>query len=373
MRRLGLLIAAVLLAVTVAVQVTASRDADRFVAAAAEMPTVASGVDVLAGIPEIPARIRGNDYRRTAFGEAWTDDNPAPGGHNECDTRNDILDRDLMDKTYTFIKRCPTAVATGTLHDPYTNAVVAFTRGNQIGASVQIDHIVPLALAWDLGARNWPDAIRIRFANDPANLLAVAGQANQDKGGWRARRVDAAQPCVLVPVRRAVRRRAARLRSVGRPTVGRRTSRRRRHVPDGVIVLPPLGRWRGPARTGMASCRPAQTPCACAASTTSTGRCSSTASMVAPSTCSAACRIRSTSSLSTGRSYFEVGGQRRQARLCSRRAPCEAKLRHVGFHAKQPDPASCAEAALERRTARHLGLRKGLPRLMTMHRRAGNL
>jgi hypothetical protein len=179
-RRLGLLIAAVLLAVTVAVQVTSSRTADRFVAMA-EAPMVAVGSDILAGIPVIPARIRGNDYRRAAFGEAWTDDNPAPGGHNECDTRNDVLDRDLVDKTYTFIKRCPTAVATGLLHDPYTNAVVTFTRGNQVGASVQIDHIVPLALAWDLGARNWPDQIRLRFANDPANLLAVAGQANQDK------------------------------------------------------------------------------------------------------------------------------------------------------------------------------------------------
>jgi Protein of unknown function (DUF1524) len=41
---------------------------------------------------------------------------------------------------------------------------------------------VPLALAWDLGARDWPDDLRVRFANDPANLLAVQGQANQDKG-----------------------------------------------------------------------------------------------------------------------------------------------------------------------------------------------
>ncbi len=76
----------------------------------------------------------------------------------------------------------PTAVATGTLHDPYTNATVAFVRGAQVGAAVQIDHIVPLALAWDLGARNWTDDMRLRFANDPANLLAVEGQANQDKG-----------------------------------------------------------------------------------------------------------------------------------------------------------------------------------------------
>jgi hypothetical protein len=43
-------------------------------------------------------------------------------------------------------------------------------------------HIVPLALAWDLGARNWPDDMRLRFANHPANLIAVDGPANQDKG-----------------------------------------------------------------------------------------------------------------------------------------------------------------------------------------------
>ena len=111
------------------------------------------------------------------------------------------------------IKRCPNAVATGTLHDPYTNATVTFTRGNQVGASVQIDHIVPLALAWDLGARNWPDDVRLRFANDPANLIAVEGKANQDKGDDEPATVDAAQPRVPLPVRGAVHRGAARLRA----------------------------------------------------------------------------------------------------------------------------------------------------------------
>jgi ferredoxin len=176
------LLVAVMLAIVVAIQVTtASGRGDRFVADA-DVPTVAPGVDILAGIPLIPVRVREHDYRRAAFGDAWTDDNTAPGGHNGCDTRNDILDRDLVDKTFTAIKRCPTAVATGTLHDPYTNDTIPFTRGNQVGASVQIDHIVPLALAWDLGASDWTDDMRRRFANDPANLLAVQGQANQDKG-----------------------------------------------------------------------------------------------------------------------------------------------------------------------------------------------
>ncbi|MCW2731417.1 MAG: hypothetical protein JWR13_2233 [Mycobacterium sp.] len=182
MRKPVWLLVAVMLAIVVAIQVTtASGRGDRFVADA-DVPTVAPGVDILAGIPLIPIRVREHDYRRAAFGDAWTDDNTAPGGHNGCDTRNDILDRDLVDKTFTAIKRCPTAVATGTLHDPYTNDTIPFTRGNQVGASVQIDHIVPLALAWDLGASDWTDDMRRRFANDPANLLAVQGQANQDKG-----------------------------------------------------------------------------------------------------------------------------------------------------------------------------------------------
>jgi Protein of unknown function (DUF1524) len=197
-KRLAWLTAAVALAILVACQTIASvgQRAARFVAQS-DVPTVVPGVDELAGMAQVPLRIRGFDYRRAAFGDSWTDDNPAPGGHNGCDTRNDILDRDLVDKTYVSIKRCPNAVGTGTLHDPYTNAVIAFVRGNQVGASVQIDHLVPLAYAWDQGARNWTDDMRVRFANDPANLLAVAGQSNQDKGDG--------EPAVWMPPNRAFR------------------------------------------------------------------------------------------------------------------------------------------------------------------------
>jgi hypothetical protein len=182
MRR-GLLIwlaAIALLSVIVAVQVTTRARSDR--PANADVPTRRPGLDLLAGIRTVPVRVRDHDYQRAAFGDAWDDDTSAPGGRNGCDTRNDVLDRDLVDKTYVSIKRCADAVASGTLHDPYTNETVAFIRGNQVGATVQIDHIVPLAYAWDMGAREWPADMRLRFANDPANLLAVSGRANQDKG-----------------------------------------------------------------------------------------------------------------------------------------------------------------------------------------------
>jgi hypothetical protein len=153
------------LAVIVAAQVVSSAGDGQPLVARADLPTVAPGSDVLAGIVVVPQRIRGYDYRRAAFGESWDDDNDAPGGHNGCDTRNDILGRDLVDKTYVSIKRCPDAVATGVLHDPYTNQTISFVRGAQVGASVQIDHIVPLAYAWDMGALDWNDAMRVRFAN----------------------------------------------------------------------------------------------------------------------------------------------------------------------------------------------------------------
>ena len=180
-RTLLWLVAAAVVALTVAAQVVFSAGRPEMSARPA-LPTVAAGADVLAGITVVGERRRGYDYMRAAFGDAWDDDTSAPGGGNRCDTRNDILSRDLSEKTFVATKRCPQAVATGELRDPYTNATVAFRRGPKVGESVQIDHIVPLAYAWDMGARDWTPQMRKRFANDPANLLAVAGAANQDKG-----------------------------------------------------------------------------------------------------------------------------------------------------------------------------------------------
>lgn len=87
MNRRWWLLAGAVLAVLVAVRVVVATNATPRFIAAADVPTVAPGVDVLAGIPVIPARVRGYDYRRAAFGESWTDENSAPLGHNGCDTR----------------------------------------------------------------------------------------------------------------------------------------------------------------------------------------------------------------------------------------------------------------------------------------------
>jgi hypothetical protein len=119
-----------------------------------------------------PASMTG--YRRDRFGPAWADVD-----HNGCDTRDDVLARDL---TGVRRDRDGCTVLSGSLHDPYTGRTIAFRRGVRTSSAVQIDHLVPLANAWRTGARGWTADKRERLANDPANLLAVDGPANESKG-----------------------------------------------------------------------------------------------------------------------------------------------------------------------------------------------
>jgi hypothetical protein len=120
-------------------------------------------------------------YSRAQFGPAWTDDVTVADGHNGCDTRNDILRRDLADVVIKPGTHGCT-VASGVLHDPYTNTVITFSRGESTSAAVQIDHVVALGDAWQTGAQQLSPAVRTNMANDPLELLAVSGAANDQKG-----------------------------------------------------------------------------------------------------------------------------------------------------------------------------------------------
>ncbi len=114
-------------------------------------------------------------YSRNQFGPAWAD---VDG--NGCDTRDDILRRDLADPFITAGTGGCQASA-GTLPDPYSNTSVPFVRGQATSAAVQIDHVVALSNAWQTGAFAWTPELRERFANDPLNLLAVSGRLNEQK------------------------------------------------------------------------------------------------------------------------------------------------------------------------------------------------
>lgn len=142
---------------------------------------VAAARAALAGLEAVERRpARDSSYRREAFGQAWTDHAGVAGSGNACDTRNDILSRDLAVSKSVAAQSCSDAVAAGRFRSPYTGREVVFTRG-RASAQVQIDHVVPLAYAWDMGAARWPAKLRIAFANDPANLIAVDAASNQAK------------------------------------------------------------------------------------------------------------------------------------------------------------------------------------------------
>ena len=114
-------------------------------------------------------------YSRSAFGPAWADVD-----RNGCDTRNDILKRDLTQITFrTKTKDC--IVEIGVLADPFSGETINFQRGVRTSALVQIDHVVALSNAWQTGIFKADLATRKSFANDPLNLLAVKGSLNSQK------------------------------------------------------------------------------------------------------------------------------------------------------------------------------------------------
>lgn len=136
-----------------------------------------------------------SEYQRNAFGPAWADVD-----HNGCDTRNDILRRDLTSITLKPNTR-DCVVLTGRLLDPYSGTEINFIRGQRTSTAVQIDHLVPLGLAWQDGASAWNAQQREAFANDPTNLTAVDGPANEQKsddGPSQWLPANAAYRCIYV-------------------------------------------------------------------------------------------------------------------------------------------------------------------------------
>jgi hypothetical protein len=130
-----------------------------------------SALGVLDTLPVKP-EVNSPPYRRDSFGPPWDDVDD-----NGCDTRNDILARDLTQ----LARSNGCVVAAGRLDDPYTGDDITFNRARGASA-VQIDHVVSLSDAWRTGASQWTAKQRLAFANDPENLLAVDGPENQRKG-----------------------------------------------------------------------------------------------------------------------------------------------------------------------------------------------
>lgn len=125
---------------------------------------------------EVKGRAPKTGYDRDEFGQRWADVD-----RNGCDTRNDILGRDLANSTFKPGTR-DCVVLTGVLSDPFTGTLIEFDRSGGASDLIHIDHVVALGDAWQKGAQQLDPDTRTAFANDPLNLLAVDGTTNLQKG-----------------------------------------------------------------------------------------------------------------------------------------------------------------------------------------------
>ncbi|MEV6395783.1 HNH endonuclease family protein [Streptomyces sp. NPDC051907] len=117
-------------------------------------------------------------YDRDEFGYAWMDTaDGVPLARNGCDTRNDLLR--LHGQNVRFRAGSDCVVVSMDLYDPYTGKDIAWKKAK--AAEVQIDHVVPLSYAWQMGAARWSEEKRRRLSNDPLNLLPVDGPSNSAK------------------------------------------------------------------------------------------------------------------------------------------------------------------------------------------------
>nr|WP_240393896.1 HNH endonuclease family protein [Corynebacterium lactis] len=100
-------------------------------------------------------------YKRELFG-VWA-------GPADCNTRRLVL------VAWFGGSRC-TLADDRSIADPYTGDGV-------VSHEVDIDHVYPLAAAWDFGAYAWDSARRREFGNDAeTNLVPTLSSVNRDKG-----------------------------------------------------------------------------------------------------------------------------------------------------------------------------------------------
>lgn len=166
MRKIGIIIVATILVHTNQI----SNAADTGTATKSQYEVAINALNKL----PVKGRAPKTGYSREQFPH-WKDPDK-----NGCDSRNDILKRDLTKVVFKEgTNNCK--VIAGTLLDPYSNKVIAFDL-NKSSSTIDIDHVVALSNAWQTGAFQLTLDQRTNFANDPLNLLAVDFKLNRQKG-----------------------------------------------------------------------------------------------------------------------------------------------------------------------------------------------
>ncbi|GLZ28190.1 hypothetical protein Lesp02_03800 [Lentzea sp. NBRC 105346] len=108
-------------------------------------------------------------YERTKF-RHWID-----ADRDGCSTRAEVLIDEAVMPPQVGAK-C--AISGGSWYSSYDDVYVAEAKASDI------DHMVPLAEAWDSGARSWTAKEREAYANDldePRALIAVTAKSNRSK------------------------------------------------------------------------------------------------------------------------------------------------------------------------------------------------
>ena len=137
-------------------------------------------IDILEGLVVVPEQREG--YDRDLFAH-WND-----ADDDGCDTRREVLLRDSQAAHVVDPDR-ECWIISGLWYSVYDDVWVEGAP-----SALDIDHLVPLAEAWDSGASGWGPDRREAFANDEDALLAVTARSNRSKG--------AADPAEWMPANR---------------------------------------------------------------------------------------------------------------------------------------------------------------------------
>jgi len=123
--------------------------------------------DALAALPVQTENRAG--YERSKF-KHWTD-----ADHDSCNTRMEVLKTEAV----TTPAQGPNCTLTGgSWYSPYDDRYLDST------SKLDVDHLVPLAEAWDSGASQWTAKERELYANDlddARDLIAVSAASNRSK------------------------------------------------------------------------------------------------------------------------------------------------------------------------------------------------
>ncbi|MEU8847331.1 HNH endonuclease family protein [Streptomyces sp. NPDC048564] len=136
--------------------------------ASAALPTPVSGATARSYLAQLTVATEDRTgYDRDLFPH-WITQSGA------CNTRETVLKRDGSG----VVTDSSCAATSGSWYSPYDGATWT------AASDVDIDHLVPLAEAWDSGADGWTTSRRQSFANDLTRpqLIAVTDNVNQAKG-----------------------------------------------------------------------------------------------------------------------------------------------------------------------------------------------